>query len=166
MTIDPYTYTPFTPETFPTLCLAARGQAPGQPNAAAYEREQARAKALAERPRSTPHKKLVKAICAALSETYHGQIRIERRNVGFGQFKSRRTGQMVRVNYGQPGEADIRVTLKGRAIALEVKAPETGDVQRESQARWETRWIRAGGYYSVVHSVEEALAAVKKAIAP
>ena len=160
--IDPYTAR-LTAGNLDELTRIARGQAPGQPNAAAYEAQQRAAELLAARPKTTPHARLTKQIMREVKRA-HPTARIEKRNVGRGGYKDKRTGDWRILQFGQVGESDIRVTLQGLAIALEVKAIETRDQQRDSQIRWQARFERAGGYYAVVHSVEEALHHVKLAL--
>lgn len=120
--------------------------------------------ALEARPRTTPHKRLMRQITKALKKRWP-QMKVEVRNVGVGGYKDKRTGAWTFLRFGQVGEADLRLTLNGRAIALEAKALETGDVQRESQVKWQAKFEAAGGFYAVVHSVDEAVAAVEKGIA-
>ena len=161
---NPYT-TPLDVDNLDEMRLIARGQMPGQPNHAAYRQAQVRKAALDARPRTTSHKRLMRAVTRAVSAAYPN-AKIEVRNVGRGPiagFNDKRTGKWVPLRFGQVGEADLRVTEQGRAIALECKALETGDRQRDTQIKWQGRWERAGGYYAVVHTVGEALEAMKEA---
>ena len=146
------------------LTLWARGQAvPGQPNYTAHQQAIAHQAKLDARPKTTPHARLKKAVAKAVKAQWP-HCKVESRAVGRGGYKDARTGKIIPMRFGQVGEADLRLTLNGRAIALEIKALETRDKQRESQVRWARRFEAAGGTYAVVHSVDEALAAVKQAI--
>lgn len=168
MTIDPkqhpnpYTHTPFNWETFPELCLIARGYKPGQINHIAYRREQLRMEQLAKRSKTTPHKKLVKACVKALREAYP-DASISIRNVGIMSYKDKRTGRQIQYRYGTLGESDIDMTEQGMRICLECKVGR--DEQRESQARFQERIERAGALYRIVRTVEDALAGVRAALA-
>jgi hypothetical protein len=67
-----------------------------------------------------------------------------------------------RVRYGlAPGSADLVGLVGGRFVALEVKAPK-GRVTEE-QREWLALVRRFGGFAAVVHSVDEARAAVARA---
>lgn len=59
------------------------------------------------------------------------------------------------------GSADIIGVVRGRFVALEVKRP--GERQRPAQLEWASKVILAGGVYSLVTSVEEAVDAVMEA---
>ena len=68
-------------------------------------------------------------------------LHVERTNTGLAT--DMRTGRSVR--FGVPGAPDIRVTMAGRAVAIEVKSP-TGR-QSERQRRWQAAHEAAGGVY-------------------
>lgn len=57
------------------------------------------------------------------------------------------------------GSADVVVVAWGRFLAIEFKAGRNG--QSEEQAAWEESVGRAGGWYRVVRSVDEAVEAVE-----
>ena len=63
---------------------------------------------------------------------------------------------------GVPGCADVIGVRRGRAIAIETKTA-TG-TQRETQRRFQKAWERAGGFYTVARSADDALAALLAAI--
>lgn len=157
---DPYT-AKLTGDTLNELTLIARGQKPGQRNHATFAAAEAHKATVAARPKTTPHKRLLNAVSKAIKKEWP-TCKIEKRNTGTARFKDQRSGKWRPVHFGQTGEADLRITLGGKSIALEIKAPETGDTQRDSQVRWQAAFERAGGYYAVVHSVEEAMRAVKR----
>ncbi len=60
------------------------------------------------------------------------------------------------ITFGLPGSADILGVQRGRAFALEGKA-RTGR-QRDTQARFQAAFERAGGLYGLFRSEDEALA--------
>jgi hypothetical protein len=112
---------------------------------------------------ATPHAKLVKAVVRALRERWPA-AHVERRQVGMATYKAR-DGQFRRFGFGVRGEADVRVLLKGKAIALECKCEATGDSQKPAQKRWQARWERsADRAYAVVWSAEDAIEAVCRAV--
>lgn len=78
---------------------------------------------------------------------------VKRQNVGIAKTP---TGV---IRFGTPGEGDIAVVYRGRAIELEVKSA-TGK-QSEQQKLYQAAYERAGGKYAVVRSVNDAVNAVK-----
>lgn len=159
---NPYT-DKITLDNIVEMTLAARGQLEGQPNEPAYRHAKARQAALAARPKTTPHKKLVKACVHALHEAYP-DASISIRNVGVMSYKDKRTGRMIQYRYGTLGESDIDMTVPpvGRRVCLECKVGRDG--QRLTQERFQARVERAGAVYRIVRSVEEALAAVREVV--
>lgn len=98
--------------------------------------------------------------------------RVERNNKWSG-WVVREDGSRAFVEAGLPdGSADligrvaVDVVLAGRpvrvarAFYLEIKRP--GEKQRASQAKWEGQVRYMCAFYAVVHSVDEALAAVER----
>lgn len=69
------------------------------------------------------------------------QLHIERTNTGVAV--DPRTGRHVR--FGTPGAPDVRLTVAGRAVAIEVKSPRGR--QSDDQRRWQAAHERAGGVY-------------------
>lgn len=57
-----------------------------------------------------------------------------------------------------PGVSDLIVVCSGRPLALEIKT-ESGALSG-SQKEWREKWVRSGGEYVVVRSVDAALKAV------
>lgn len=68
-------------------------------------------------------------------------LHVERTNTGVAV--DPRTGRHVR--FGTPGAPDVRLTVAGLAVAVEVKSP-TGR-QSEQQRRWQAAHEAAGGVY-------------------
>ena len=68
-------------------------------------------------------------------------LHAERTNTGVAV--DPRTGRHVR--FGTPGAPDIRATVAGLAVAIEVKSP-TGR-QSQDQRRWQAAHEAAGGVY-------------------
>jgi len=68
-------------------------------------------------------------------------LHIERTNTGVAV--DPRTGRHVR--FGTPGAPDVRLTVAGRAVAIEVKSPRGR--QSDDQRRWQAAHERAGGVY-------------------
>ena len=68
-------------------------------------------------------------------------LHVERTNTGVAV--DPRTGRHVR--FGTPGAPDIRLTVAGLAVAIEVKSP-TGR-QSDDQRRWQSAHEAAGGVY-------------------
>lgn len=79
-----------------------------------------------------------------------------------------RVGSMVRVepgmvilrnarpiHFGLPGSADILGSTDGRPLAIECK--DHNGTQLPSQQSFEKAWVKAGGIYVIVRSVDEAL---------
>lgn len=67
-----------------------------------------------------------------------------------------------RVSVGTPGESDIqghRIS-DGRALYIEVKLP--GEEPREDQKKFLDAMLRTGAISGCAHSIEEALAIVKR----
>ena len=81
-------------------------------------------------------------------------LHVERTNTGVAT--DIRTGRSIR--FGTPGAPDIRVTLAGRAVAIEVKSP-TGR-QSERQRRWQAAHEAAGGVYLLCRDAGETVAAL------
>ena len=61
-----------------------------------------------------------------------------------------------------PGCADVIGVRRGRAIAIETKT--VIGTQRETQRRFQIAWERAGGFYTVAGSADDALTALLEAI--
>lgn len=76
---------------------------------------------------------------------------VERMNTGVA--KDINTGRVVR--FGTPGGPDIRVTLQGRAVAVECKS----DRGRQSpeQVRWQAAFEMAGGVYLLCRDARKAV---------
>jgi hypothetical protein len=77
-----------------------------------------------------------------------------------GRFWKQETGAAYRgshlIHYGLKGSADITGIMRGgRRIEVEVKTGRA--VQQDNQKAFETMIKMFGGYYFVVHSVEEAI---------
>jgi len=72
---------------------------------------------------------------------------VERINTGMAM--DPRTGRAVR--FGTPGSPDIRITMGGRSIAVELKSA-TGR-QSVEQKRWQAAFESAGGVYLLVNDV-------------
>lgn len=103
-----------------------------------------------------------RAIMAALNAL--PDCRVERNNKWSG-YLVREDGSRVWVEAGLPdGSADlvgcVRVGDVARAFYLEIKRP--GEKQLASQIAWMQRAHYMRAFYAVVHSVEEALAAVER----
>lgn len=75
----------------------------------------------------------------------------ERMNTGTAT--DTRTGRVVR--FGTPGSPDVRVTLQGRAVAIECKSA-TGRLSPE-QERWQHAHTAAGGFYIVCRDVRQTV---------
>jgi hypothetical protein len=75
-----------------------------------------------------------------------------------GLFRAR--GCVVRAGLGN-GSADLIGVLNGRFVALEVKRP--GEKPEPHQVAWLDAITRHGGFACVVHSVDEARAAIARA---
>ncbi len=86
------------------------------------------------------------------------EIFVERRNVG--RARNPKTGR--RVQFGTPGEADVRVTGRSVSIAIEVKTA-SGRVSPKQRA-WGRAFERVG-VYVVARSVQDAVNAVDAALA-
>lgn len=61
------------------------------------------------------------------------------------------------------GVGSSRTARIGRTCALEVKLPVNPAKHTDEQKAWGADLNARGGYYAVVHSVEEAIAAVQRA---
>ncbi len=88
-----------------------------------------------------------------------GRALLWRNNTGMATFGG------ARVRYGLGlGGADLVGVLRprGRAFALEVKT-EAGRLSAEQRA-WHGAWTDAGGFVACVRSVDEALAALRRAL--
>jgi hypothetical protein len=89
-----------------------------------------------------------------------------RNSVGLARFTSRTSGRCYAVPYGLgSGSPDVvgilRVRRLGVWFALEVKRP--GDDAEAHQAKCHEQWRQFGALVYVVHSVEEARAALEHA---
>lgn len=73
-----------------------------------------------------------------------------------GTFRTLDGRRLVKVSAN--GVADIMGAYRGRAVAIETKAP--GGRLRETQKRFRAAWEKAGGIYIVARSPAEALAAL------
>ena len=62
------------------------------------------------------------------------------------------------VRGAEAGTADLIGSYMGRAIAMEVKTAK--GKQQPSQVEWASQWNEAGGWYFVVRSAEDTLAAL------
>jgi hypothetical protein len=62
------------------------------------------------------------------------------------------------VKFGVPGSPDIYVLKEGRLFGLEVKS-EKG-FQSQQQNAFEVEFIRAGGIYGIVRTLEQAIALI------
>lgn len=74
-------------------------------------------------------------------------VLVERTNTGSAV--DPRTGR--RIQFGMPGAPDLRVTARGRSIAVEVKSA-TGR-QSPEQRRWQAAFEAAGGIYVLARDV-------------
>jgi len=94
----------------------------------------------------------------------HPDLVLWRQNTGEAEFWDARTARAMRVRYGLcPGSSDIVGILKpkGRFIAFEVKRP--GEDATPEQLAFLNVVRMHGGFGAVVHSKEEARAAVARA---
>lgn len=62
------------------------------------------------------------------------------------------------IRYGAKGSPDIVCVIQGRYVGLEVKTPDGR--QSDSQREFGTNLIAAGGFYLLVHSVQDVIEAV------
>jgi hypothetical protein len=95
-----------------------------------------------------------------------GRARVWRNNTGALPAKGR-GGRTFPIRYGLGvGGADLvgLVLGSGRFFALEVKLP--GGTQSAEQIAWGRGVEGAGGFYRVVHSVDDAMLAVRDAAVP
>jgi len=83
-------------------------------------------------------------------------VLVERTNTGSAV--DPRTGRVVR--FGHPGAPDIRCTIGGRSLAIEVKSA-TGR-QSPEQQRWQAAFEAAGGVYCLARCVDDATSAVRR----
>lgn len=82
-----------------------------------------------------------------------------RNTVGHVKYYDERTGEPRHVTFGlTPGSPDLVGILSGRWFCLEVKVP--GEDADPHQAKLHGIWRRFGALVYVVHSVEEARAAL------
>jgi len=72
-----------------------------------------------------------------------------------------RDGRGRLVRFGTPGAPDIMAIVRGRFVAIEVKA--TGGRLSARQRAWRDACEAAGGIYRVCRSVDDALAAIGEA---
>lgn len=100
-----------------------------------------------QRPEAALQAKIIKAI----ERAYGPNVLVERTNAGMATTSA---GNVI--NIGKAGTSDLKVCLRGRFIALEVKTA-TGKLT-EKQARYLEQVKAAGGIGEVVRSVDEALA--------
>ena len=78
-------------------------------------------------------------------------LHVERTNTGVAtDLRSQR-----RIRFGTPGAPDVRVTLAGRAVAIECKSP-TGR-QTDDQRRWQAAHEAAGGVYLLCRDSAETV---------
>lgn len=102
---------------------------------------------------------IVRSILSALA--YRPDVFAWRQNTG--AFRTEHKGKSRFLRFGIPGQADITgILASGTRLELEVKQP--GSRQREEQRVFGERIERMGGVYAVVHSIDEALAAVERGI--
>lgn len=91
-----------------------------------------------------------------------------RNNIGTAEFWNERASHAERVAYGVggPGGSDLIGMVRGRFFALELKAPgaRTKPERAAAQAQFRALVQSAGGFACVVRSVEEAGAAVARAL--
>ncbi len=99
--------------------------------------------------------KIMRDCLVALSQEYHPDGIFYRRNVGMSRGAD---GRVVR--FGLAGQADIAGIVRGLAVEIEVKAAR--GTQSEAQRNWQHAVERAGGFYALVHSVEECLRKVRE----
>jgi hypothetical protein len=89
-----------------------------------------------------------------------------RNNIGTAEFWNEHAHHAERVAYGVggPGGSDLLGIVAGRFIALELKAPgaRTKPAREVLQAQFRALVRSAGGFATVVRSVDEALAAVER----
>ena len=84
-----------------------------------------------------------------------------RNAIAHAEFYDERRGGAAFVRAGLPeGSADLIGCVAGRFLALEVKRP--GQKQRPAQVQWMGQVRHVRGFYAVVTSVAEALAAVER----
>lgn len=79
------------------------------------------------------------------------QTLVWRNNTGVGVAPGKRV-----VRFGLLGSSDIIGVHRGRAVAIEAKAPRGR--QSDEQRRFQAAWERAGGIYILARSADEALA--------
>lgn len=87
-------------------------------------------------------------------------VLVWRQNVGMGTMTNA-DGATHKMSFGVPGMADIGGICCGIALQLEVKNA-TGK-QTAKQRKWQKAVELAGGIYSVVRSLDEALAIIEEA---
>lgn len=75
-----------------------------------------------------------------------------------GAFKGEYKGRRRFIRYGVAGQPDIQGIYRGRYIGLEVKTPK--GKQNDNQIEFEGRVKSAGGFYRVVRSIDDLIAAV------
>jgi hypothetical protein len=105
---------------------------------------------------------ILHAVRAALLSD--GRVMLWRNNTG-GELVTPERGSRRFIKYGLGrGSADLVGLLRpsGRFCAFEVKAPK-GRVSHE-QELWGAAVQRAGGFYAIVRSVDDALAALARAL--
>lgn len=98
-------------------------------------------------------------ILVALSKAFHPDGVFWRQNAG-----RVRTERGAWVSLGPTGISDIVGVLRGRPVFVEVKTA-TGK-QRKAQIAFQSAVERAGGFYVVARTPEEALAALHAASFP
>ncbi len=91
-----------------------------------------------------------------------------RNNIGMAEFWNEHQERPDHVAYGVggPGGSDLIGIVRGRFFALELKAPgaRTKPAREALQAQFRALVRSAGGFACVVRSVDEAGAAVKRAL--
>lgn len=110
-------------------------------------------------PAADPSEKSIQnAILVRLSAD--PDVLIWRQNVGVAEYKNK-DGRRHKIRYGVPGMADIGAICCGMSVQIEVKSM-AGKLSYK-QKKWRDAVVTAGGMYSVVRSVEDALNVIKEA---
>ncbi len=89
-----------------------------------------------------------------------GRARLVRNNTGVGRALSGEA--KIRFGLGNGGADLVGMLRGGRAFAIEVKTP-VGRL-RPDQKAWSAAFQAWGGFYAVARSVDEAIAAVDRAL--
>lgn len=91
----------------------------------------------------------------------YAECLVWRQNVGLAvPYRLAVLGEMVPIQFGVEGMADIGMVYRGRAVQIETKS-KTGK-QREAQGLWQKAVERAGGFYVIARSLEDWLEARKR----